>query len=46
MIATINCEIENMEETISTMRFAQRCSQLENEVIFFDKIKIKILLLK
>ena len=32
MIATFNCDVENLDETISTARFAQRCSQLENEV--------------
>ena len=33
MIATLSSDVENIEETISTSRFAQRCSQLFNEVI-------------
>ncbi len=32
MIATINSEYENLEETLSTLRFSQRVGQLENEV--------------
>lgn len=32
MIATMASETEHLEETISTARFAQRCSQLVNEV--------------
>jgi len=33
MVATLSSDVENLEETISTSRFAQRCSQLVNEVI-------------
>ena len=32
MVATLSSDIDNLEETISTARFAQRCSQLINEV--------------
>lgn len=32
MIATFSSDVDNLDETISTARFAQRCSQLENEV--------------
>jgi kinesin family protein 6/9 len=32
MIATLSTDIENIEEDLSTSRFAQRCSQLVNEV--------------
>lgn len=34
MVATISSDLDNLDETISTARFAQRCSQLENEVSF------------
>ena len=34
MVATLSSDIENLEETISTARFAQRCSQLINEVLY------------
>lgn len=33
MIANLSSDYENLEETISTSRFAQRCSLLVNEVI-------------
>ncbi len=32
MIATIASEIDNLEETISTLRFSQRVRQIKNEV--------------
>lgn len=33
MIATISSENDNIEESLSTLRFSQRVGQLENEVI-------------
>ena len=33
MIANLSIDIENMEDSISTARFSQRCSKLENEVL-------------
>lgn len=42
MIATFNVDLENLDETISTARFAQRCSQLENEVFFYMKMNNSI----
>lgn len=33
MIANINCDAENYDETISTLRFSQRVGKIENEVI-------------
>ena len=32
MIATVSTELENLDESISTSRFAQRCAMLVNEV--------------
>ncbi len=32
MIATISGDIDNFEESVSTLRFSQRVGQLENEV--------------
>lgn len=32
MIANINGDLENYDETISTLRFSQRVGQIENEV--------------
>ena len=37
MIATISIELENIDETISTLRFSQRVGQLENEVVRNEK---------
>ena len=33
MIATISMESDNLDETLSTLRFSQRVGQLENEVV-------------
>ena len=33
MVATISGDTENLEESVSTLRFAQRVGQLESEVI-------------
>lgn len=33
MIANLSPDVDNLEETISTSRFAQRCSLLVNEVM-------------
>ena len=33
MIATISMEADNLDETLSTLRFSQRVGQLENEVV-------------
>lgn len=43
MIATFNCDLENLDETISTARFAQRCSQLENEISKNEKVDLNAL---
>jgi len=40
MIATMACELEHADETISTARFGQRCSQLVNEIKRNEKIDI------
>jgi Kinesin-like protein len=45
MIATISSDLDNIDETISTSRFAQRCAKLYNEVIESMKI-IKSIRLK
>jgi hypothetical protein len=41
MIANLSSDGDNIEETISTARFAQRCAQLENEVKKNEKIDLK-----
>jgi kinesin family protein 6/9 len=46
MIATLSGDIDNLEETISTARFAQRCSQLENEIKKNEKVDLNVLVLK
>lgn len=38
MFATISPDPENLEESISTARFAQRCAQVENEVKKNEKV--------
>ena len=43
MIATISSDLDNLEETISTSRFAQRCASLENEITKNQKIDFQIL---
>ena len=43
MVATLSSDIENLEETISTARFAQRCSQLVNEVNIWFNCNSKII---
>jgi kinesin family protein 6/9 len=37
MIATVSMELDNLDETISTLRFSQRVGQLENEVVRNEK---------
>ena len=43
MIANISSDMENFEESISTLRFSQRVGQLQNEVMQ-NKNPIKILI--
>lgn len=40
MVATFSCDLDNLDESISTARFAQRCSQLENEISKNEKIDL------
>eukprot|EP01016_Furgasonia_blochmanni_P031008 TRINITY_DN3210_c0_g1_i8.p1 TRINITY_DN3210_c0_g1~~TRINITY_DN3210_c0_g1_i8.p1 ORF type:complete len:633 (-),score=177.49 TRINITY_DN3210_c0_g1_i8:277-2082(-) len=46
MIATLSGDVDNLEETISTARFAQRCSQLENEIKKNEKVDLNVLVQK
>lgn len=43
MVATFSCDLDNLDESISTARFAQRCSQLENEISKNEKIDLSSL---
>jgi kinesin family protein 6/9 len=40
MIATMSGERGNMEESISTARFAQRCQILENEIKINEQLNL------
>lgn len=40
MIATISSEFDNVEETLSTLRFSQRVGQLENEIRRNEKVDL------
>lgn len=42
MIANLSSDLENLEETISTARFAQRCAKLENEIKKNEKIDLNV----
>jgi len=46
MVATLSSDIESLEETVSTARFAQRCSQLVNEIKKNEKIDLNMLVKK
>jgi len=42
MVATVSPDYENIEETISTCRFAQRVGQLENEIRRNEKLDLEV----
>ena len=44
MIANLSTEAENIDETISTARFAQRCAKLENEVRKNERMNLHIVI--
>jgi len=46
MIATMSTDIENEEETISTARFAMRCSKLVNEIRVNEKCDVNMMMQK
>lgn len=46
MVATFSCDLDNLDESISTARFAQRCSQLENEISKNEKIDLNGLVIR
>jgi kinesin family protein 6/9 len=46
LIANISSDIENIEETISTARFAVRCSKVENEITVNEHMDLNILVHK
>jgi len=46
MIANLSSDMDNLEETISTSRFAQRCSLLVNEIKKNERIDLNVLVRK
>ena len=46
LIATISSDIDCLDETISTMRFAQRCAKVENEISINEHMDLNILVNK
>lgn len=40
MIANISPELENFEESLSTLRFSQRVAALENEITKKEKVDL------
>jgi len=44
MIATVNPEIENYDESVSTLKFSQRVGLIENEVKKNEKIDIQVVI--
>ena len=43
MVAPFICDLDNFDESISTARFAQYCSQLETEISKNEKIDLSSL---
>jgi len=46
LIANISSDIDNLEETFSTMRFAMRCGKVENEIKINEHMDLNILVSK
>lgn len=46
MVATISTDTDNIDETVSTSRFAQRCGKLYNEIKKNEKIDLNVLVRK
>jgi len=46
LVANLSGEMDNLEESISTCRFAQRCSMLETEITKNEQMDVNILLKK
>lgn len=46
MVANLSSEIDNEDETISTARFALRCSQLVNEIRVNQRVDANVLVSK
>ena len=46
LIANVSSALENIDETMSTCRFALRCSKVENEVKINEKMDLNILVAK
>jgi kinesin family protein 6/9 len=46
LIANVSSEIDNLEETFSTMRFAMRCGMVENEIKINEHVDLNILVSK
>lgn len=46
LVANISADIDNLEETMSTARFAVRCSKVENEITINEHMDLNILVSK
>ena len=46
LIANVSSDLDNIEETISTARFALRCSKVENEITVNEHMDLNILVHK
>lgn len=46
LIANMSTELENIEETLSTARFALRCMKVQNEIKVNEHMDINILVHK
>jgi kinesin family member 6/9 len=46
MIATLSCEASNIEETVSTCRFAQRVALIKNQVTVNEEIDPQVMVLR
>jgi len=46
LVANVSSDMENIEETISTARFAVRCSKVENEITVNEHMDLNILVHK
>jgi kinesin family protein 6/9 len=46
LVATVAVDLECLEETVSTMRFAARCAKVENEITVNEHMDLNILVTK
>lgn len=43
MIANVSSDLEQLDETVSTARFAARCAKVENEIMVNEHMDLNIL---